>query len=122
MILVAVGTHHLIQMCYPLAGEIGHNQAGIGHVATVDEHGVIAAEDEDTVRLTHVDEVYLQPLQWSRIGGGAYRGRGDIGGSGGGRKGTVAGGKRHQTEGEKPKFQLFHRDTPFVVQPLKMNI
>lgn len=69
MVLVGVGAHHVIQRVHPLVGQVGDHQAGVGHIASVDEHTLSAAEDQRGIRLPHVDIVNLQrALRWG--GGG----------------------------------------------------
>ena len=76
MVLVGVGADHIVQLVDALLVQIGHHQAAVGHVAAVDEHGILSAHQQGGVGLSHIDEVYGQGGA-VRYGGSAARRRGE---------------------------------------------
>jgi len=70
MVLMGVCAHHIVQPLHPLAGQVGHDEVGIVHVAPVDEHGLPPAQEQGGVGLAHVDEMDLQRTLCRPGGGG----------------------------------------------------
>ena len=82
MVLVGVGTHHIVQVLHPQVLQVGDEQAAVLRIAAVNEHRLPAAQQQGGVGLSHVDEMNGQSL--ARTGGGPL-------GLGWGLKGLTAG-------------------------------
>ena len=98
MILVGVGTHHIIQRVHALVLQIGDHPAAVLRIAAVDEHCLPPAQQQRGIGLPHVDEVDRQfPVRDRRGGGRAGR----IGAGG-----QEQGQQREQESGQTPLHRV----------------